>query len=249
MAMRSFEEALAAVEHVDGWMSPDQARRLYDAALATRPGEQIVEIGSFRGRSTIVLASGANDGVHVVAIDPHAGNDRGPQQLDGFAEEAQSDHEVFNANLLAAGVTGRVTHLRMFSDAAHSQANGMVAVLYVDGAHRYGPARTDVRDWGRRVADDGTMLIHDSFSSVGVTLAIIRELMFGRRFRYIGRARSLTVYRADLAASPTSRATNAFRQVAQLPWFVKNLGVKVLISLKLGGVLRAITKREPEWPY
>ena len=137
----------------------------------------------------------------------------------------------------------------MLSDAAHSQVAGTVAVLYVDGAHRYGPARTDIREWGRRVADDGTMLIHDSFSSVGVTLAIIRELMLGRRFRYIGRARSLTVYRADLAASPTGRSINAFRQVAQLPWFVKNLGVKVLISSKLGGVMRAITKREPEWPY
>ncbi len=249
MAVRSFEETLAAVEHVDGWMSADQARRLYDAALTTRPGDQIVEIGSFRGRSTIVLASGASDGVQVVAIDPHAGNDRGPQQLDGFAAEAQSDHEVFNANLAAAGVTERVTHLRVFSDVGHSQVTGMVAVLYIDGAHRYGPARTDIRDWGCRVADDGTMLIHDSFSSVGVTLAIIRELMFGRRFRYVGRARSLTVYRADLAASPTSRATNAFRQAAQLPWFAKNLGVKVLISVKLGVVMRAITKREPEWPY
>ncbi len=230
-------------------MSADQARRLYDAALTTRPGDQIVEIGSFRGRSTIVLASGASDGVQVVAIDPHAGNDRGPQQLDGFAAEAQSDHRVFNANLAAAGVAERVTHLRVFSDVAHSQVTGMVAVLYIDGAHRYGPARTDIRDWGCRVADDGTMLIHDSFSSVGVTLAIIRELMFGRRFRYVGRARSLTVYRADLAASPTSRATNAFRQAAQLAWFAKNLGVKVMISAKLGVVMRAITKREPEWPY
>lgn len=249
MALRSFEEALAAVERVDGWMSPDQARRLYDAAVATRPGDQIVEIGSFRGRSTIVLASGAPDAVRVIAIDPHAGNDRGPQQLDGFAAEAQGDHEVFTANLAAAGVTDRVTHLRMFSDAAHEQVSGSVAVLYVDGAHRYGPARTDIRDWGRRVADDGTMLIHDSFSSVGVTLAIIRELVFGGRFRYIGRARSLTVYRADLASSPAGRVGNAVRQAAQLPWFVKNLWLKVLLSLKLGSVLRAVTKRDPQWPY
>ena len=51
---------------------------------ATHAGEQIVEIGSFRGRSTIVLASGAPDGVAVVAIDPHAGNDRGPQEIDGL---------------------------------------------------------------------------------------------------------------------------------------------------------------------
>src|SRR5687768_958470 len=99
-------------------MSDDQARRLYDAAALTRAGEQIVEIGSFRGRSTIVLASAAPPGVAVYAIDPHAGNDRGPEEIEGFAAQAQDDHEVFLHNLAAAGVADRVTHLRKFSDDA-----------------------------------------------------------------------------------------------------------------------------------
>ncbi|HTH05315.1 MAG TPA: class I SAM-dependent methyltransferase [Ilumatobacteraceae bacterium] len=247
--MRTYDETLARVDGVDGWMSPDQARRLYDAAVATRPGERIVEIGSFRGRSTIVLASAAPEGVEVVAIDPHAGNDRGPQEIEGFADEAATDHEVFNANLAAAGVAARVQHVRAFSDDAHSAVDGEVAVLYVDGAHRYAPARKDIHDWGARVAPGGTLLIHDSFSSVGVTLAIARELMVSRRWRYVGRARSLTEYRADLDGTPRSVAVNALRQAAQLPWFAKNLVVKVLITLKLGGVLKAITGRDPEWPY
>ena len=173
--MVSFDEVLAKVDGVDGWMSPDQARRLFDAAASTHLGDQIVEIGSFRGRSTIVLASAAADGVAVVAIDPHAGNDRGPQEIEGFAAEAATDHEAFNANLAAAGVAHRVRHVRAFSDAAHPQVEGDIAVLYIDGAHRFGPARADIRDWGARVAPGGTLLIHDSFSSVGVTLAILRE--------------------------------------------------------------------------
>jgi predicted O-methyltransferase YrrM len=245
----SFEAVLASVAGVEGWMSPDQARRLYDAAVRTSAGQRIVEIGSFRGRSTIVLASAAPAGVSVVAIDPHAGNDRGPQEIEGFADEAAGDHEVFNTNLAAAGVAERVLHLRMFSDAAHGEVTGSIEVLYIDGAHRYAPARTDISDWGARVSDGGTMLIHDSFSSVGVTLAILRELVPGKRWRYVGRARSLTEYRADLEPTLSARLSNVGRQLAQLPWFVKNLLVKVMISAKLGSVMKRVTGRDPEWPY
>jgi predicted O-methyltransferase YrrM len=249
MALKSFEDVLESVTRVDGWMSDDQARRLFDAAATTRAGEQIVEIGSFRGRSTIVLASAAPDGVRVFAIDPHAGNDRGPEEIEGFVAEAEDDHAVFLANLREAGVEDRVTHLRKFSDKAHRDVPGEIAMLYVDGAHRYKPARADIRTWGTRVADGGTMLIHDSFSSVGVTLAILRELVFGGRFRYVGRARSLTVYEATLERGPRARLVNAARQLAQLPWFAKNLTLKVLLKLKLGPLLARVTGSEPEWPY
>jgi predicted O-methyltransferase YrrM len=249
MALKTYDEVIAAVADVDGWMSSDQARRLYGAAARTTAGEQIVEIGSFRGRSTIVLASATPDGVAVVAIDPHAGNDRGPQEIEGFADAAADDHEMFNANLAAAGVSERVRHIRAFSDVAHGEVTGDLAVLYVDGAHRYAPALADIRDWGARVKPGGTLLIHDSFSSVGVTLAIGRALVFGSRFRYVGRARSLAEYRADLEPGVAARVMNALRQLAQVPWFVKNVGLKVLLTLRLGGLLRRITGREPEWPY
>jgi predicted O-methyltransferase YrrM len=247
MSGRSLDELLAL--DVDGWLSADQAARLHAAAAATRPGDQIVEIGSFRGRSTIVLAGAAPDDVAVVAIDPHAGNDRGPQEIVGFERQAAGDHEVFNANLAAAGLADRVRHVREFSDKAHVFVSGPIAVLFIDGAHRYAPARLDIRQWGARVEPGGTMLIHDSFSSVGVTLAIGRELMFGRRFRYITRSRSLAEYRADLGPGWRHRASNALRQVAQLPWVAKNLAVKVLLSLHLDGVITRLTGRRLEWPY
>ena len=248
-ATYTLDEALARILDVDGWLSPDQAELLYRAAAATRPGEQVVEIGSFQGRSTIVLAAGAPVAVPVIAVDPHAGNDRGPQQIAGFGAAAASDHDRFITNLAAAGVANRVRLVRKFSNDAHADVSGSIAVLYIDGAHRFGPARHDIVEWGARVAPGGTMLIHDSFSSIGVTLAIVRELLLGRRFRYVGRARSLTEFRADLDDRPASRAANAARMFGQLPWFAKNLIIKGLITVKLGGLLTAITGRDPEWPY
>ncbi len=249
MALTTFEETMLAVAAVDGWMTEGQARRLASAAARVPTGGRIVEIGSFRGRSTIVLASMSAEGVEVVAIDPHAGNDRGPQEIEGYVAEAADDHQVFLANLRAAGVAHRVRHVRKFSDVAHVDVEGRIDVLYIDGAHRFAPARADIRDWGARVSDGGTMLIHDSFSSLGVTLAILRELVLGRRFRYVGRSRSLVEYRADLPSGVSSRLRNIGRQLAQLPWFVLNLFIKVLLSLRLGGLLRKVVGREVEWPY
>jgi predicted O-methyltransferase YrrM len=249
MRMVTYDDIAESVAKVDGWMTPDQGRRLFAAAARCRPGGRIVEIGSFRGKSTIVLATAALDGVEVVAIDPHAGNDRGPQEFVGFEAEAADDHDVFNANLRAAGVAGRVLHVRSFSDAAHADVGDPIDVLYIDGAHRYAPARRDIADWGRRVADGGTMLIHDSFSSIGVTLAILRELGVGGRFRYVGRSRTLAEYRADLSGGVGARGANLLRLLAQLPWFAKNVALKVALSLGLGKMVRRLGREPPEWPY
>ncbi|NLV55381.1 MAG: class I SAM-dependent methyltransferase [Acidimicrobiales bacterium] len=244
----TFAETLSDVAGVEGWMTDDQARRLWDRAREVPSGGRIVEIGSFRGRSMIVLARSAHDGVELVAIDPHAGNDRGPQEIEGYVEEAAEDHVVFNANLERAGVRDRVRHVRAMSDAAHDDVDDPIDLLYIDGAHRYGPARTDIRDWGDRVRPGGTMLIHDSFSSVGVTLAIARELAVGPRWRYVGRSQSMTEYRRE-RLGVKARIANAVHQGLELPWFARNLVIKALIVARLGAVTRLLGHDPETWPY
>ncbi len=244
--MSTFEEAWTAVADVQGWMTRGQAASLYGAAAACPPGGTIVEIGSFHGRSTIVLASACPDDTTVIAIDPHAGNDRGPQEIDGYEDEANRDHDAFNRNLQTAGVAHKVTHLRMFSDDALAVLDGDIDVLYVDGAHRYAPAKSDIERFGVRVRNGGTMLIHDSFSSVGVTGAILTSLVTSTRWEYQGRSRSLTRYRA---VDEVNRTRNAARQLAQLPWFAKNIALKLALSAGLGTALSRLGHAEPEWPY
>ena len=64
--------------------------------------------------------------------------------------------------------------------------------------------------WGARVADGGTMLIHDSFSSVGVTLAIMPRAAVRARGSATSAARGRSpIYRADLAPGWPSRSRNA----------------------------------------
>jgi predicted O-methyltransferase YrrM len=224
---------------VEGWLTDDQARLLRDAAAALTPPGRIVEIGSFRGRSTIVLATAAPAGVEVIAIDPHAGTDRGPQEIETTAATGDADHERFLANLEHAGVRERVRHVREFSHDAHEAIDGEIDLLYVDGAHRYRPARDDIVSWGARVKPGGRMLIHDSFSSIGVTAAILRHLAWSGEFAYVGRSRSLAEYVRSRPRGP-ARVRSALRQLAQVPWFARNVLVKIAIVLRL---------RSGDWPY
>jgi predicted O-methyltransferase YrrM len=244
----TFAAALSAVATVEGWMSDAQARRLWDAAQRVSDDGQIVEIGSFRGRSTIVLARGAADTVTVNAIDPHGGGDRGPNEIAADATRGDADHASFTSNLQAAGVGGRVRHIRKTSDSALGDVVGQVDLLYIDGAHRYAPAKDDIQRWGDRVAAGGTLLIHDAFNAVGVTTAQLRLLVFGAQFTYIGRDGSLVEYRRRNLRG-AGRATNAARQLGQLGYFARMVLVKCALSVRAYPVARLLGHPSHDWPY
>jgi hypothetical protein len=249
----SFDEAIVAIDGVEGWLSEGQARRLWDCARGVPPGGRVVEIGSFRGRSAIVLAQAVAgvDGVEVIAIDPHAGNDRGPQEIHGSVDEGEADNRAFLANLERAGVAGAVRHVRRASQDALGAVEDGVDLLYVDGAHRLRPAVDDIARWGARVRPGGRMLVHDSFSSIGVTLALLWLLLLGGDFVYAGRERSLAEYRrVGQPLSPAERARNATRQLAQLPWFARNVLIKAAIVARAPrGLLRLLGHDSRDWPY
>jgi Methyltransferase domain len=246
-SVRSFDQVFRSIADVAGWMTRAQACRLWDRASELHAGDRIVEIGSYHGRSAIVLATSAPAGVEVVTIDPHGGNDRGPQQYEGEFEEGQRDHETFVANLTRAGVIDRIRHVRKASQDAADDVPGEARLVYIDGAHRYNPARDDIERWADKISRGGTLLIHDSFSSVGVTLALMAALFTGGRFRYIGRSGTMTEYRRE-ELSPADRAANAFRQTLELPYFARNVLFKLLILGHMRFLVRALGGTG-EWPY
>lgn len=225
--MRSIPAIVRDVDPIAGWLRPEQAARLWEIAGAVGEDATIVEIGSFRAKSTVVIASAAPEGALVYAIDPHAGNDRGPGEWHGDAADGLADHAAFEANLRAHGVRDRVVHVREFSQQAQAHVPGEVAFLYVDGAHGYAAASSDIVDWGGRVRDGGSMAIHDTYTSVFVTMAVARSLWFSRSWRYVGRERSMSFYEKAPVRGP-ARITNAARQLANVPWFLKNCVVRGL---------------------
>ncbi len=237
-----FDAAWTVAERIEGWLTEAQAHRLWEAARRLPPASTIVEVGSYRGRSAVVLARGAPSGTEVVTIDPHAGNDRSPGRRHGSQEEGEADNRAFGSNIERAGVTGIVRHVRKPSQQALGDVEGDVQLVFIDGEHGFRPALEDIVRWGSRVPIGGTMLLHDSFNAVGVTLAQLRTLVFTRRFRYVGRSGSLSEYRrADLGGG--ERVTNALRQLAQLGYAAQSIAIKAALRARLRPVARLLGHR------
>ncbi len=226
MPTDGFDDAWSTAEPVPGWLTRAQARMLWDDARtagrrgAETDGEpaQVVEIGSHQGRSTLVLAAAlAGTGVEVVAIDPFVA---------GGMFGGPSTRERFEANLVGAGVADRVRLIAERSGDVRPSWTRPLAMLYIDGKHDYWTVRDDLR-WSECVEPGAAVLIHDAFSSIGVTLALLIHVFPGRRLTYTGRAGSLARF---VVGPPTGR--DRLRMLAELPWWLRNVLIK--IGLRVG---------------
>lgn len=246
----TFDAVWADLAQVEGWMTDDQARQLWDAATALHPSAQIVEIGSYRGRSTSVLARAAAAGVKVVAIDPHGGNDRQPLQLArNTSADGEADHQAFVANLERAGVAEKVRHVRKRSLEALDDVEGDVDLLFIDGDHAFRPALEDIVRWSARVPLGGTLLLHDSFNAVGVILAQFRTLVFSKQFCFVRRRGSLSEYRR-LELRGSDRAGNVLRQLGQLGYAGQSMAIKAALVAGARPVARLLGHRgDAPGPY
>ncbi len=93
------------------------------------------------------------------------------------------------------------------------------------------------------------MLVHDAFSSIGVTLALLTSTTVDGRWRYVGRSRSMTEYRRRAISTSSDRMRTCIRHFAVLPWFARNLLIKALIAAKLGKLTKLIGHDGHTWPY
>lgn len=229
-----FAAAWAVADPIEGWLTRAQAAVLYDAAAALPPGSTVVEIGSHQGRSTVVLASALPPGGTVVAVDPFD-----PAWRYGGADT----RALLLDHLASAGVAARVVVRVETSRVARTSYDGPVDLLFIDGKHDYWTVRDDLL-WAARLADGGRVLVHDAFSSLGVTTALLRTLLVSGDLAYAGREGSLArLHRAR--PTPAQR----LRVLAEVPWWVRNLVVKVALRLGLRPVARALGHGLPEDPY
>jgi len=147
------------VSAAPGFLTEREARFLALAAACTPAPGVILEIGSFKGKSTVGLASVAARYRlgSVVAVDPHTA----PSSTDPGLGGQASSFEDFRHTLTRAGLTDHVEVHRKFSRELATGWNRPIRLLWIDGDHTYPGAKQDLDLFVPHLAAGGVVALHD----------------------------------------------------------------------------------------
>jgi len=154
------------------------------AAAATAPGSEIIEIGTFDGRTTLNLAVNAPDETAIFTLDLPP--DESTQLPLDTGERHFVDHRARGEHIrscpqLWSHKAGRIVQL--LGDSATfdwSGHFGKAGLVFVDGSHSYPYAMKDSETAMRLVRQGGIVIWHDYGVWEGVTRAL-EELAAQRR--------------------------------------------------------------------
>lgn len=141
--------------HLWGWVQPSELQWLSEQAARMR---SVVEVGSFKGRSSYALATACPG--RVFCIDPW--EDDTPE-FDGSDAWSSWEDEV-------GSVFANVTPIRGRSPAAGDLVPDPVDMVWIDGSHDYENVAADIRYWTTRA--QVLLCGHDYTSFPGVARAV-----------------------------------------------------------------------------
>ncbi|WP_189762490.1 class I SAM-dependent methyltransferase [Streptomyces xanthochromogenes] len=145
---------------------------LYEAAASAGAlGLPLLEVGTYCGRSTILLAEAAREsGTVAVTVDHHRGSEEQQPGWD-FHDPTVVDPEVgrmdtlptFRRTLHAAGLEDHVIAMVGRSPQVARVWGGRLGFVFIDGGHTDEHASADYEGWAPKLAEGGTLVIHDVF--------------------------------------------------------------------------------------
>ncbi|MFL6030206.1 MAG: class I SAM-dependent methyltransferase [Gaiellaceae bacterium] len=201
------------IADVPGWLTDEEGEALYELARACRGDGVIVEIGSWKGKSTVCLGLGSQDGarVPVYAVDPHADYRFGD----------------FKTNVERAGIADLVRPIASLSQTAADGFDESIELLFVDGSHEYDLVLEDFEKWVPKVVDGGWVAFHDTTWTDGPRKVVGQAIYRSRRFKdarfVVG---STTVARKVITNSTLDRVHNRYVLGVKTAFWLGSTAVK-----------------------
>ncbi len=194
---------LSEVESVHGYLGEGAVRFLsLLAAYPTAKGE-ILEIGTFKGKSTIVLAKAsrlAGSGI-VHAVDPMIA----PSETDPDLDEGSSFPE-FEENIKAHGVGESIKLHQMRSEELAATWDKPLRLLWIDGDHTYKGAKLDFDCFKKHLSDGAIVAIDDVLHEFeGGLRVFVEDILLSPEFGACGVIGSLAWAQFHKDTSETKR--------------------------------------------
>ena len=206
-----------------GFLTEREARFLALVAACAPAQGVILEIGSFKGKSTVGLASVAlRYGLGpVITVDPHSG----PSITDPDVGPKGSSWDDFRASLRAAGVESAIEAHRAYSRDVAPGWTRPIRFLWIDGDHTYRGAKEDIDLFRSHLVPGAIVALHDVLHTFeGPVRVFAEELLNSDLFGPAGLCGSIgwAQYRPSDGAEWRDQRLALRRRVARLIPFVRD---------------------------
>jgi len=156
-AEKKFRRVWPLIEPIEGWLHDGQENWLFKRALALPDEANLVEVGSYKGRSTCCLAFGCwGTKKRVFAVDTFDGGPDLPRH---------DSYEEFCQNLKRCQLSKYVEPMRGLSGEIAKTWNKPIHFIFIDGSHIYDDVLTDFAGFFPHVVPGGTVAFHDVHES------------------------------------------------------------------------------------
>lgn len=159
---------LYASEQIGGWLTRDESVALFRLARDRTPRENpvVVELGSFKGKSSIMLAGGlcGKRAPLLYCVDVF-GPSNDPSYETWLKPAAKDNpvplHEQFRHNTNICGVSNFVTPVLGYSWDVAKTWTQPVHMLFIDANHDYEAVVRDIESWSPFLVPGGIICFHD----------------------------------------------------------------------------------------
>jgi len=154
-------KAVFDARKIPGWQTDVDLMALYLVARYGPGKGKIVEIGTWQGKSTCVLAKGAKDGRRekVYTIDHHKGS---PEHHEAGVMPIEGTTLLrFRNHMKAFNFEDYVIPIISTSEEAAKKWKEPIRFLFIDGDHSYPAVKQDFLMWSKFVVKNGIIALDD----------------------------------------------------------------------------------------
>ena len=195
----------ALMESLTGGVTTEEAALLRRLASEVHEG-CIVEVGSFRGKSAVALATGVREQERaqrpsIYCIEPH-------RPFTGFygGEFGPEDRGAFYEVMCRTGMFHDVALVNLSSEEVTPAWKEPVALIFIDGDHSYTSVKKDFECWESLVMTGGLVAFDDATDPACGPHRLIGEILDTGRYLFNGSRRKNCCSQEDSRGDYLARA-------------------------------------------